>query len=109
MKNNSVELSGIDAITVEIGTKLQHSCALHGSVGITAEYSLSDTSILKFLGTDIEYLTPENMKKPGWKGGDKARGHYFFEAVKQGITTLSIIRIFRGRPEKSHEVTITVR
>lgn len=95
-------------LKLSIGDEFYYQFHRHGSVGEDAEFKISDDSIIKHTDTQTEYLHPENMKKPGWTGGDAERGKWFFKALKQGETTLTINILFRFEIESTCTIPIIV-
>ncbi|MHA1882116.1 MAG: hypothetical protein ACTSUO_03635 [Candidatus Thorarchaeota archaeon] len=80
----------------------------HGSVGEDAEFEISDTDIVVHEDTEMKYLHPEKMKRPGWTGGDAESGKWVFKALKPGKTTLIIKILFRFDVESEHPIEIVV-
>jgi len=104
-----VECKGEESsTTLTIGDTVYYEFHRHGSVGEDAEFEIEDDNILIHERTESEYLYPENLKKPGWTGGDAERGKWFFRAVKQGRTKLTIRILFRFEIESECTMTIIV-
>jgi len=104
-----VECKGEDSVLkLSVGDEFYYQFHRHGSVGEDAEFAIEDDSIISHTNTETEYLHPENMKKPGWTGGDAERGKWFFKALKDGGTTLKINTLFRFEVESSCTITIIV-
>jgi len=104
-----VECKGEDTVLkIAVGDEFYYQFHRHGSVGEDAEFEIGDDSIIRHTNTQKEYLHPEHMKKPGWTGGDAERCKWFFEALKQGGTTLTINTLFRFEVESSCTITIIV-
>ena len=104
-----VECKGDDTLLkLSVGDEFYYQFHRHGSVGEDAEFIIEDDSIISHTDTKTEYLHPENMKKPGWTGGDAERGKWFFKALKAGGTTLKINILFRFEIESSCTITIVV-
>jgi len=104
-----VECKGEDSVLkLSIGDEFYYQFHRHGSVGEDAEFAIEDDSIISHTNTETEYLHPENMKKPGWTGGDAERGKWFFKALKAGGTTLRINVLFRFEVESSCTITVIV-
>ncbi len=78
-------------------------------MGEDAEFRIEDDSIISYQKAEAEYLHPENLKKPGWTGGDAEQVKWFFKALRQGTTTLTINILFRFDIESSCTLTITVK
>ena len=105
-----VECSGeSSSIELSVGEEFYYQFHRHGSVGEDAEYILGDATIVTYLRTEAEYLHPEHMKKQGWTGGDAERVKWFFKALKEGATTLTINILFRFDIESTCVLNITVK
>ena len=104
-----IECKGEESsVILEIGDIVYYEFHRHGSVGEDAEFDIEDDSILIHERTESEYLHPENLKKPGWTGGDAERGRWFFKALKKGKTKLTIRILFRFEIESECTMTIIV-
>lgn len=104
-----VECNAEDAVLkLSVGDEFYYQFHRHGSVGEDAEFEIEDDSIVVHTKTETEYLHPENMKKPGWTGGDAEKGKWFFKALKAGGTTLKINILFRFEIESTCTLTIVV-
>ena len=104
---NFKTLNNTQSVTLKVNEKASYNFSLHVSVGITAEYFISDENILKYIDTKIKYYHSERMK-PGMTGGDSAKGTFIFKAIKQGETELIIKHLFRGDLEKEIRIKILV-
>jgi hypothetical protein len=101
--------TGDDSVlTFSVGDKFYYQFHRHGSVGEDAQFTIGDSSIISHEGTETEYLHPENMKKPGWTGGDAERGKWLFKARKAGTTTIVIEELFRFEIESRCAINIVV-
>jgi hypothetical protein len=101
--------AGDDSVlTFSVGDKFYYQFHRHGSVGEDAQFTIGDPSVISHEGTETEYLHPENLKKPGWTGGDAERGKWFFKALKPGETTIVIEELFRFEIESRCTVNILV-
>ncbi len=108
-ENRRVECKGDNTVLkLSVDDEFYYEFSRHGSVGVDAEFSIDDDSIISHTSTKAEYLHPEHMKKPGWTGGDAERGKWFFKAMKAGGTTLKINILFRFEVESSCTITIIV-
>ena len=96
------------SIELHVGQEFYYQFHRHGSVGEDVEYVIGDESIISYLKTETQYLHPENLKKPGWTGGDAEQGRWFFKAIKTGTTTLTINILFRFDIENSCILHISV-
>ena len=104
-----IECSGDNSIvTLPVGQEFYYQFHRHGSVGEDAEFVIGDDAVVSYLRTESEYLHPENLKKPGWTGGDAERVKWFFKAQKQGTTALTINILFRFDIESTCVLNITV-
>ncbi len=84
-----------------------YTFAQHGSVGITAEYSIEDESIIACIDTKIVYRYPERMKQ-GMPGADSAAGTFIFRALKPGKTVITVNHMFRGKIENSVSIEVVI-
>jgi hypothetical protein len=94
--------------SLTVGEVVWYEFHRHGSVGEDAEFEIEDESILIHERTETKYLHPENLKKPGWTGGDAEKGKWFFKGVQQGKTKLTIRILFRYDVESECTMTIFV-
>ncbi len=90
---------------IKVGQKISYSYKEHGSVGISAEYDLSDASVLVFKDKIREFKNPNNAQYPG---GDESVITLFFEGGKPGSSNLKITNLFRGKTENEFKFKITV-
>ena len=104
---NFKSLNNVQSITLKVNEKTTYKFSLHASVGITAEYFISDENILQYIDSKVKYHHPERMKY-GMTGGDSATGTFIFKAIKKGETELIIKHLFRGDLEKEIRIKITV-
>lgn len=95
-------------LTVNQGSILQYSYRLHESVGFTADYTLSDSTVISLKENKTTYLHSQNML-PGMTGGDDARGTFVFRAEKPGTVELTVEELFRGKTESTYKFKIVVR
>jgi len=101
--------AGDDSILkFSVGDKFYYQFHRHGSVGEDAQFAIGDSSIVSHESTETEYLYPENLKKPGWTGGDAERGRWFFKALKPGETTIVFEEVFRSEVESRCTINIVV-
>ena len=104
-----VECKNDDTVLkLSAGDEFYYQFHRHGSVGEDAEFEIGDNSIIVHTDTQTEYLHPEQMKKPGWTGGDAERGKWFFKALKPGGATLTVNIMFRFEVESSCTLSIIV-
>jgi hypothetical protein len=90
---------------IKVGQKISYSYKEHGSVGISAEYDLSDASVLVFKDKIREYKNPDKSEYPG---GDEATVTLIFKAAEKGIVDLVVRSLFRGKTENEFKFKITV-
>ena len=94
-----VKCRGDDSITsFNVGEDFCYKFHRHGSVGEDATFEIGNTGVISHERTETKYLHPEKMK-PGMTGGDAERGMWYFKAIAQGATTLTILEVFRGETE----------
>ncbi len=104
-----IECSGDESsVNLTVDEIVWYGFHRHGSVGEDAEFVIEDSSVLEHERTETEYLHPENMKKPGWTGGDAERGKWFFRAIKPGKTKLTVRILFRFEVESECTMNIVV-
>lgn len=94
--------------TIQVGERFFIQFHRHGSVGEDAEFEIDDDTVIYNEKTETEYLHPENLKKPGWTGGDAERGKWFFRALRPGKTTLTVRILFRFEIEEEKTIDFTV-
>lgn len=90
---------------IKVGQKISYSYKEHGSVGISAEYDLSDASVLVFKDKIREFKNPNNAQ---YRGGDESVITLIFEGGKPGSSNLKITNLFRGKTEDEFKFKITV-
>ena len=90
---------------IKVGQKISYSYKEHGSVGISAEYDLSDASVLVFKDKIREFKNQNNAQYPG---GDEAVITLIFEGGQTGSSNLKITNLFRGKTENEFKFKITV-
>jgi hypothetical protein len=95
-------------LRVAAGDELQYAGYVHGSVGNDLAYEiLAGGENLRFLGENIAYHHPENMKE-GWTGGDGATATFHFRALQAGEARLRLLHHFRGEIEEQYELLISI-
>ncbi|MHA1925050.1 MAG: hypothetical protein ACXABV_08730 [Candidatus Thorarchaeota archaeon] len=111
-KTNDIRLINCTKIwceeTVQVGERFAYLFHRHGSVGEDAEFEIDDDTVIYLEETEAEYVNPENMKKPGWTGGDAERGRWIFQALRPGKTILTIRIMFRFEVEEEQRIEFTV-
>ena len=95
-------------VTVQVGERFFYQFHRHGSVGEDAEFEIDDDTVIYLEDTESEYVNPENMKKPGWTGGDAEKGRWIFRALRPGKATLTIRILFRFEVEEERLIDVIV-
>lgn len=95
------------ALTVPCGQRLVYDYPLHSSVGFDARYQIADPQVVGFVEQTADYHSLKRLI-PGITGADKATGHFVFEALQPGSTTLTLEHLYRFEVEKTVTITITV-
>jgi hypothetical protein len=90
---------------VKVGQIVSYSFREHASVGISAEYDLSDASVIKYKERIKVYKNPQ---REGITGGDDSRVSFVFEAIEKGSSDLTINEMFRGKIQNEFKFTIIV-
>jgi len=90
---------------IKVGQKISYTYKEHGSVGISAEYSVSDPSILQYKEKNREFVNPD---KSGMPGGDEARVSWIFEGIAKGTVDLIVKSLYRGKTENEFKFKIIV-
>ena len=114
MKSKDTEMRQIEClkaiceVTVQVGERFFYQFHRHGSVGEDAEFEIDDDTVIYLEDTESEYVNPENMKKPGWTGGDAEKGRGIFRALRPGKATLTIRILFRFEVEEEKLIDVTV-
>jgi hypothetical protein len=95
-------------VTVQVGERFFYQFHRHGSVGEDANFEIDDDTVIYLEDIESEYVNPENMKKPGWTGGDAEKGRWIFRALRPGKATLTIRILFRFEVEEVRLIDVTV-
>ncbi len=95
------------SIEVIVGEEFAIGYHRHGSVGIDAEFEISDENIVEFVRSEAEYLYPQRLK-PGITGGDAERCKWFFRAKQAGRTEIIVRDLYRFKVEKETPITVIV-
>jgi hypothetical protein len=90
---------------VKVGQIISYSFREHASVGISAEYDLSDARVIKYKERMKVYKNPQ---KEGMTGGDDSSVSLIFEAMEKGSTDLIINELFRGKIQNEFKFKIIV-
>ncbi len=77
------------------------------SVGMIAEYHISDLTVLIIYQEKTEYHYPERLKE-AMPGADSGKGIFYFKALKTGRTTLTIKHTIRRKMEREMVYNIIV-
>jgi hypothetical protein len=107
-KRHSLSILGPAAVEVAVGDLLTFTFEQHASVGRYAEWDLGDAAIVAFVRQDTLFKNPDNVAA-GMTGADAASATFWFRAVAPGTTTLTLRNMFRGQPENTIDVNVTVR
>ena len=94
-------------VTVAVGTTLRYSFRDYASVGYGASFSIGGRTVLRHVRTDQRYKQSEKARA-NKTGADEATGTFVFEATAVGEATLRVTEEFRGNPEHTVEITVTV-
>ncbi|MHA2139853.1 MAG: hypothetical protein ACXADC_02595 [Candidatus Thorarchaeota archaeon] len=94
--------------SVQVGERFFYQFHRHGSVGEDTEFEIDDDTVIYLEDTQTEYVNPENMKKPGWTGGDAEIGKWIFRALRPGKAILTVRVMFRFELEEERRIEFTV-
>jgi len=97
---------GTKKVNLKAGQKAYVQYKLHASVGIWAEVSSSDETVLKTVKTYTQY---HRKQEAGMAGGDAATVTVVFEAVKAGNSQVKCVNKFRSEVEKESEIAVEVK
>jgi predicted secreted protein len=97
---------GTKKVTLKVGQKAYIQYKMHASVGIWADVTSSDESVLKIVKTHTRF---HQKQVAGMAGGDASTVTVIFEAVKAGNSQVKCINKFRSEIEKETEVAIEVK
>ena len=90
---NQINLSGRTGVDVVVGDEMTASGPFWGSVGIDFACEISDTSIVKLVGSKTTLDHPvSNMP-----GSDEGTRYLTFRAVKPGRVKIKFFEDYRGR------------
>ena len=90
---------------VKVGQIISYTFREHASVGISAEYDLSDVRVIKYKERKKVYKNPQ---KEGMTGGDDSSVSLIFEAMEKGSSDLIINELFRGKIQNEFKFKIIV-
>jgi hypothetical protein len=90
---------------VKVGQIVSYTFNEHASVGISAEYDLSNTSAIKYKERRKVYKYPQNQ---GITGGDDSNVSFVFEAIQKGNAELTLRELFRGQVQNEIKIKIIV-
>ncbi|MDX2304489.1 MAG: hypothetical protein NW226_16905 [Microscillaceae bacterium] len=93
------------SVSVQVGQKLYFEAKVHGSVGMSAQFSISNEKTIRLVSEDLEFKNPQQADMPG---GDSAVRTYIFEAIQPGTSQIKIEQVFRGKVEDSYTFKIKV-
>jgi hypothetical protein len=94
-------------LKVKVDDVLFYEYESYDSVGMNAEYKISDLSVLIIYKEKTEYHYPEKLKK-SVPGSDSGKGIFYFKAIKPGKVELTINHTFRRKQEREMIYKITV-
>ncbi|MGD0710125.1 MAG: hypothetical protein ABR968_03015 [Bacteroidales bacterium] len=94
-------------LVVKVNDILYYEYESFDSVGMHAEYHISDLSVLIIYQEKTKYHYPERLIK-GMPGADSGKGVFYFKALKTGNTTLTIIHNIRRKIERESIYNIIV-
>ena len=100
------DITNRNRVQVRVGKKMKVKFEQHGSVGIYAEYQITNEQVVQYVKTETRFKNPKNAEMPG---GDAATGEFIFIAKQRGTTQLTIRNMFRGDVESQKQITIVVR
>lgn len=90
---------------IKLGQQISYSFREHGSVGISAEYELSDGFVLALKERNKVYSNPDRKHLAG---GDNSTVTLVFEAAEIGTCEIIIKKMFRGKIENELKFKVTV-
>lgn len=107
---SSMEIVKINPLTqseykIKLGQQISYSYREHGSVGISAEYDLSDGFILSLKERSKVYSNPDRKHLDG---GDNSTVTLIFEGKAIGSSDLIIRKMYRGDIKEELIFKITV-
>jgi hypothetical protein len=88
---------------IKIGQLLSYTYSSQPSIGLTGDYKIDNTEVIKILDKKHEFKNPEIAHLDG---GDDASETIIFEAIKTGTCSLKIWEDYRG--EKQNEATVKI-
>jgi hypothetical protein len=93
------------SVTLRLGELASYTAEVHGSVGIAAEWDISDNGILHLVDEKKDYKWPD---RAGMPGGDASVETFIFEAKAPGNSILTFRLVYRGTVEETKKVSVTV-
>jgi hypothetical protein len=90
---------------VKVGQIISYTFREHASVGINAEYDLSDARVIKYKERKKVYKNPQ---KEGMTGGDDSSVSLVFEAMEKGSSDLIINEMFMVKIQNEFKFKIIV-
>ncbi|MCU0436431.1 MAG: hypothetical protein MUC49_00850 [Raineya sp.] len=97
---------GTKKVTLKVGQKAYIQYKMHASVGIWADVTSSDETVLKISKTHTRF---HQKQVAGMAGGDASTVTVVFEAVKAGNSQVKCVNKFRSEVEKETEVAVEVK
>jgi hypothetical protein len=105
MCSGKINLSGKSEVNVVVGDEMTASGQYWGSVGIDFACEISDTSIVKLLGSKTKLVNP----KSNMPGSDEGTRYLTFRAVKTGTVKIKFYKDYRGEAQEVKFITIHVK
>lgn len=103
-----IKLSHFDtAIELTKGQECSYLCRQHNSVGLTSDYTIGDSEVLKLVTANVVLENVQQEKNP-LPGGDKATKTYTFVANEIGTCQLTMISYERGSVARTQDIQVTV-
>ena len=94
-------------IVVKVNDVLYYEYESFDSIGMHAEYHISDLTVLIIYQEETKYHYPERLKK-GMTGADSGKGIFYFKALNAGKVTLTIKHTIRRKIEREMIFNIIV-
>ncbi|HAI77272.1 MAG TPA: hypothetical protein DCM08_13625 [Microscillaceae bacterium] len=93
--------------TIEQGKQFSVQMFVHGSVGFTAAYEISDEQIVELVNSEVVYRKSDAERK-GKTGADAADKVFTFKALSPGKATITLKQSYRGEPKEERRYQIEV-
>jgi predicted secreted protein len=107
-EKNMIDLGRMDTkkVDLKVGQKAYIKYKMHASVGIWADVTSSDETVLKISKKHTQF---HRKQEPGMTGGDAATVTVVFEAVRAGNSQVKCVNKFRSEIQKETEVAVEVK